>query len=91
MLLDLVFSSDPNFIDEVINLSGLGSSNHDCLVWKYKCYNISSLSKPIVPTFNYRKGDYQGMNEYFMGINWTDRMCSDSIEDNWEVFKQLSE
>ena len=39
--------------------------------------------------FNYRKGDYQGMNEYFMGIDWADRMCSDSIDDNWEVFKQL--
>ncbi|XP_065891034.1 uncharacterized protein [Dysidea avara] len=29
------------------------------------------------------------MNEYFMGIDWADRMCSDSIDDNWEVFKQL--
>ena len=39
--------------------------------------------------FNYRKGDYQIMNEYFMGIDWADRMCSDSTDDNWEVFKQL--
>ena len=28
-LLDLVFSSDPNYIDEVTNLLALGSSNHD--------------------------------------------------------------
>ena len=38
--------------------------------------------------FNYRKGDHKGMNEYFMGIDWRDHMCSDSIED-WEAFKQL--
>ena len=37
-LLDLVLSSDPNFIDKVTNLSALGSSDHDCLLWKYKCY-----------------------------------------------------
>ena len=29
------------------------------------------------------------MNEYLLGIDWADRMCSDNIDDNWEVFKQL--
>jgi len=87
-LLDLVFSSDPNFIDEVSNLSALGSSDHDCLLWKYKCYDAPSPLKPNTLMFNYRKDDYQAMNDYFKEINWAEFLCSDSIEVNWDLFKQ---
>jgi len=80
-LLDLVLSSDPNFIDEVSNLSPLGSSGHD---WKYKCYDAPSPLKPNTPMFNYRKGDYQAMNDYFKEISWAEHLCSDSIEVNWD-------
>ena len=32
-LLDLMFTLDPNSIDEVTHLSPLGSSDHVCLLW----------------------------------------------------------
>ena len=41
--------------------------------------------------FNYRKGDYQAMNDYFAEINWAELSCSDSIEVNWDLFKQKME
>jgi len=44
-LLDLVFSSDPSSINQITNLSGLGSSDHDCLLWKYKCYGNPPVIK----------------------------------------------
>ena len=48
-LLDLVFTSDPNVIDEVIHLSPLGSSDHDCLLWNLKCYDEPLSAKREVP------------------------------------------
>ena len=88
-LLDLVLSSDPNYIDEVSNLSALRNSDHDCLLWKYKCYDVPPPAKLRTPMFNYRKGDYQAMNDFFKEINWTHLLCNDRIEANWDVFKQL--
>ena len=39
--------------------------------------------------FNYRKGDYQAMNDFFKETNWTHILCNDRIEANLDVFKQL--
>jgi len=38
--------------------------------------------------FNFRKGDYQAMNDYFNGFNWAELLCSESIKVNWDLFKQ---
>ena len=43
-LLDLVLSSDPNFIDEVTNLSTLGSSDHKGVA---KFIKVSGLKKIV--------------------------------------------
>ena len=87
-LLDLVFSSNPTFIDEVTNLSALGSSDYDCLLWKYKCCEEPPVSSNDTPKLNYRRGDYTSMNDHFRSINWSD-MNSDSIQKNWDAFQQL--
>jgi len=42
-LLDLIFTLDP---DEVVHLSPLSSSDHDCLLWKFKC--CSELPPPVL-------------------------------------------
>ena len=68
-LLDLVFSSDPNSIDQITNLSGLESSDHDCLLWKYKCYGNPPVIKNNTPKYNYREGDYNTTNNYFETID----------------------
>jgi len=63
-LLNLVFSSDRNSINQITNLSGLGSSDHDYLLWKYKCYGNPPIVKSNTLKFNYRKGDYISMNNF---------------------------
>ena len=69
-LLDLVFSSDPNLIDEVTNLPALGNSDHDCLLlWNFKCYDVPPPPRMTTPMFIYRRGDYRVMNDYFTGMN----------------------
>jgi len=39
-----------------------------------------------VPKYNYRKGDYEAMNDYLGNINWSD-ILSGNVHDNWCVFK----
>ena len=38
------------------------------------------------PMFNYRRGDYQAMNDYFSGINWAQILNHNNIEANWNLF-----
>jgi len=48
-----------------------------------------SIVKSSTPKFNYRKGDYSSMNNYFETIDWLEIMSFDSIQNNWDIFKQL--
>ena len=34
-VLDLIFTLDPANVDELIHLSSVGSSDHQCLIWSY--------------------------------------------------------
>ena len=88
-LLDLVFTTEPNAIEEVTHLSPLGSSDHDCLLWYFKCYDHVLSTGQSVPKYNYRKGDYVSMNDYFCGINWVEVLSSSDIQNNWDMFKQI--
>ena len=88
-LLDLIFTSDPNAIDGVTHLPPLGSSDHVCLFWHLKCFDKLPPTKQDIPMYNYRKGDYDSMNEYFNNIQWSEVLSSSCIQDNWSVFKEI--
>ena len=36
--------------------------------------------------YNYRKGNYEAMNDYFGSINWSE-VLSGNVHDEWHVFK----
>ena len=56
-LLDLVFALNPNSIDCVQHCTPLGSSDHDCLIFKFKCYTTHSDCKEGPVKLNFRKGN----------------------------------
>ena len=37
-VLDLIFTLNPENVDNLIHLPHVGSSNHQCLTWSYVCY-----------------------------------------------------
>ena len=37
-VLDLIFTLDPENVDNLIHLPPVGSSDHQCLIWSYVCY-----------------------------------------------------
>ena len=85
-LLDLILTLDPNSIDEVTHLSPLGSSDHVCLLWKFKCFDDLPSSIKSVSMYNYRKGNFEAMNDYFGSINWSEVLLG-NVHDDWHVLK----
>ena len=68
-LLDLVITNDPNFIDNIRHIPPLGSSDHECLVWNFTCYNSHVSMNNSVKIYNYFKWNYVAMNNYFDDID----------------------
>ena len=70
-LLDLVFTSDPEMIEDGINhLSPLGSSDHDVLLWNFICYLEATGANPEKKKWNYPNTNIPAMNEHLNDINW---------------------
>ena len=87
-LLDLIFTLDPDSVDGVSYLSPLGSSDHVCLLWKLKLFDELPASNKSILKYNYRKGDYEAVNENLGSISWSE-ILSSSIHDDWHVFKEI--
>ena len=51
-----------------------------------QCFDDLPSSKKSVPMYNYRKGNYESMNDYFGSINWSE-VLSGNVHDDWHVFK----
>ena len=85
-LLDLVITNDPNFIDNTRHIPPLGSSDHECLVWNFTCYNSHVSMNNSVKIYNYFKGNYVAMNNYFDDIDWNTIFEDNNINENYNIF-----
>jgi len=88
-ILDLVFTDNPNSIDNIEHYPPLGSSDHECLVFDFKCYTVSPLSEETPCRYNYWKGNYLAIREELDNTDWDNLLLHDSIETNWNLFKNL--
>lgn len=84
--LDLVITNDPNFIDNIRHIPPLGSSDHECLAWNFTCYNSHVSMNNSVKIYNYFKGNYVAMNNYFDGIDWSIIFQDDNTHENYNIF-----
>ena len=66
-LLDLVFTNEEGMLQELVHRPGLGESDHECLTFHLKCYNLET-KRAAVP--NFLKGDYVTMRNRLQKINW---------------------
>ena len=84
-VLDLVLTSSPEMIDEVLVNENLGNSDHNSLSWNLNY----SVERKIVK--NYRRkfhcGNYEDMRKWFKGINWLDMFESLDVENRWKLFR----
>ena len=84
--LDLVISSDENYIIKLEQLAPLGKSDH----------SIIKFETPFKPPPNtpkikicYDKGDYKGLNEHLSKIDWESELGKfpNEVNKQWEFFK----
>ena len=67
--LDLIFTRQPEDITNINYGAPLGKSDHAVLDMKY-WVDIKNNTKQFKGTYNYKKGDYIGLREYFKKVNW---------------------
>ena len=88
-VLDLIFTLDPENVDDLIHLPPVGSSDHQYLIWSYVCNKGFHSDCNTGMKFNYCKGDYNSMNEILAESDWHTLLNSSSVEENWSTFKNL--
>ena len=86
-LLDLVLTTIPEAIDTITHLASLGCSDHDLLLWNYWC--LYQPAPHISETYlrNYSRSNYEGFNNYFHQLDWTQLFSDNNVEYNWPVLK----
>ena len=89
-LLDLVITNDPNFIDDTRHITPLESNDNECLVWNFTCYNSHVSMNNSVEIYNYFKGNYVAMNNYFNDIDWNTIFEDNNINENYNIFVNYS-
>ena len=85
-VLDLVFTSNPNSIDEIQHHSPLGSSDHECIYFELKCDTKHYKQTAGDCKLNYMKADYPSINNELNEVDWDTVLCDESIDINWDIF-----
>ena len=67
-LLDLILTNEEGMINDLNHYPGIGDSDHECLVFKLKCYVDYSKEKPLKPLFD--KADYNAIKNRLSCIDW---------------------
>lgn len=91
--LDLILTDEEMQVSEVQYLAPLGKSDHCVILFDFHCY--LDFTKPKA-SFQYPKGDYNGMREFLISSKWTTQfknLAETADEETmWENIKgKLSE
>ena len=86
-LIDLIFSNDPDLIQDINLLPPFGKSHHSVI-----CFNIDILSPnlSVPPTYKYafNKGDYNAMREHFSVFDWNGCLGNvDNVDQMWNIIE----
>ena len=67
---DLILTRQHEDIENMKYSAPLGMSDHDVINFEY-CIEVENNIKKYKGRYNYKKGNYQGLKEYFRNIDWT--------------------
>ena len=86
--LDLIFTDEEMQVTNVQHLAPLGKSDHSVILFDFCSY--IDYSKPK-DTYNYNKGDYEGMINELVGSGWCEEYVKGAknrtVEENWLLLK----
>ncbi|VDI28308.1 Hypothetical predicted protein [Mytilus galloprovincialis] len=76
-LLDLVLVNDKDFINNIEYQEPVGHSDHNVLVFEYKCYIKQEVSKS--EKFNYFKADFEMLRQD-LNVNWEELLADKTLK-----------
>ena len=85
-VLDLVLSSQKEFVDNVNIQEPLGSSDHNQVHFNIKIK--SDKTKVSRCKRNFRKGNYKEMRTILEHIDWNDKMKNKTGAESWNILKK---
>ena len=92
-VLDLIFSSEKNMVENVEVIGKLGCSDHDSLAFNINTYIERSKNFNKIPDLG--KANWDKINKSLGAINWENELKSLSVEESWNklrgVIKNLSD
>ena len=81
---DLLFSTDPDAIDDIQHIGHIGSSDHHCLTFSIS-HNYKKPKPAQTTRFNYNKADFNKLKEK-LDIDWDSELQGKSAEDSFNHF-----
>jgi len=85
-ILDLVFTSEENMIENLSVGEHFGTSDHQIVRW-----NMLALKEKqkVIKSYNYAKGDYETMRYEAELLNWDEIVTGNNVEIDWMQLKLL--
>jgi hypothetical protein len=87
-ILDLVFTSEENMIENLSVGEHFGTSDHQIIRWNMRAYKV--VQKQI-KRYNYNKGNYDNMKDEAGLINWNEVVTGNDVESDWSRLKLFFE
>ena len=84
-LIDLIFTSEENMLENLKHSAPVGKSHHQCLFFDFVC-SVNASSRNNVKKFNYSKADYSRMKQHVDDFDISSKIEEKGIEEKWEVF-----
>ena len=88
--LDLVFTKDPDGIDDITYGCPLGKSDH-VIIELLMSENLKYIREENhrIGRLNYRRANYKAMKQYFTKVDWRDFDVANSIDKKWDLFLEI--
>ena len=85
-ILDLVFSTEENLIEDVVVDTPISNSDHNTVVFKLIWGSIEEESKTT--DFRYDKADFGKIQEVLNNIDWDEKFKDIDLEQKWFIFQR---
>src|SRR5271155_5626728 len=82
-VLDLVFVSEENMIENLVVWEPFGTSDHQIICWTFVVSKAINRQETEIKTYNYFKGDYDKMRDEIKSLNWDMVVSGKNVEEDW--------
>ncbi|HLX54541.1 MAG TPA: hypothetical protein VKR58_11400, partial [Aquella sp.] len=88
-VLDLVFISEENMIENLTVGEPFGTSDHQIIRWTLAASKGSIKNETVIKTYDYSKGNYDKIREEINNLNWDMVVSGKNVEEDWCNVKEL--